>query len=282
MGELEERLKAASTGAGEAPKPKGKSPLEIELEKIDDQKAGELRRVHADNVLLDQKLQLKEKQDQLKGGVKGDESKEPKHKFSAIDGEVIPDPDGELTLTEALGVAANQRAQKAPQKSFMEGLDEILEGGLRKRLADMIAGEGGSTKDKLLNELRVTEDIREALGIKKEASLADRLGNESIRTDLARLILEDERERIKIDKEHEVEMAKVKGEGGFGAASPLIEEVTGALRETAQAYNKGMPKTKAKKVLRAICPHCHEEITFKKKPVGEVPCPKCGGIVKAK
>jgi len=288
MGELGDRLREIDGSRKDEPEAKrGKpSPLEVELGKIEEDTAKEIKLGRAQNALLDQQLQIKDKQARLKSVIREDTEKEAR-KFSVIEGQVILDPDGKLTLHEALAMAADQRAATSPQKPFMQGIDEILEGGLTKRLANLIAGESEGGIKKLAEDIKSIDELKETLGVPKRGSITDHLANGSVRTDLARLMLEDERERIRIDKEHEVEMAKVKAEDGESNISqPLVEEIAGALRETAQHYTgkttKRKTATKNKgKTLVSACPHCGERLTFKKKPTGEIECPKCHGVMRA-
>ena len=207
MGELGDRLREIDGSRKDEPEAKrGKpSPLEVELGKIEEDTAKEMQLGRGQNALLDQQLQIKDKQVRLKSVI-GEDTEKKARKFSTADGQVILDPDGELTLHEALAIAADQRAATSPQKSFMQGLDEILEGGLTKRLANLIAGESEGGIKKLVEDVKSIDELKETLGVPKGGSITDRLANGSVRTDLARLILEDERERIRIDKEHEVEM----------------------------------------------------------------------------
>jgi len=208
---------------------------------------------------------------------------EKKHKYSVVEGRVIVDPDGELDLNEALKLAADERATLATQnkpQGFLQQLDNLLEGKLADRIAGIIAGgsEGKPpSEDEFIDKIKYKDKVMDALGIKDTGLGRESLARgEGIRADLLRILLEDERERLRIAKEHELEMAKIKktpeedeGEAIFGT---LIRESAHEIgRKSSKPASTKPPKTQ----YWANCPHCGERVEFKEKPAGEMTCPHC-------
>jgi len=279
---LEERLKGVTPT--EKPEiPTAKPALEVELAKVEEHIADQIRRARGDDVLLDLELRKKEKLKQLTGETEATPPRK-ETRFSAINGEVIQDPEGTLTLEEAIKLAAFQKGQSQPTRSLSNRLDEVLEQVLSKKLAGMLEeGEPESPVRKLIKDLKDTEELKEVLGVKKESPIKEQIAGQSLRPEIIKILLEDERERLKIEKEHEIEMAKLKSERPATEDNEFTQMFMDTLRQSAVGFTQRAPKaTKgaAKKEFWANCPYCHEKITFKEKPTGEVTCPHCHGVMK--
>jgi transcription initiation factor IIE alpha subunit len=146
--------------------------------------------------------------------------------------------------------------------------------------------EEESPRQSLLRDLKEVEELKEALealGVKKDSSVAEQLAKESsTRPEIIKILLEDERERLKLKKEYELAMAKEQTSlENYKLTKPIVTEVLGTLKETQGKYNKRATK-KGAKVFKALCPHCQSPLTFSKKPVGQFTCPECNKVVKVK
>lgn len=301
MGGMEERLKnLPAPGEGEKPpKVPEKNPLEGALRELDKRRADDLLRKDADAALLDRELDIKDKRERLKQLSSEAKKEEPKkeetkkeHKFSVIEGRVVPDPDGELTLTEALKLAADERAAAAGTKSFMGELDELLGGVLKQRLADLLSGGGKGQKenpeDELLKSLGLRKKVLAELGVQEPTTANIPSGEIKSDLDLRYKIalLQDETEKLRIQKEYEAKMAAAGTKAEEAAfIRPLISEGIGAMRETAAYYNKraaakaggvgtaGEQKTKKK----VICPNpeCKKPFLVEADYQGKITCPHC-------
>ncbi|GAI00497.1 unnamed protein product [marine sediment metagenome] len=125
---------------------------------------------------------------------------------------------------------------KAIEDVVAEKLEHLLGGGgegtlssdeMRKVVKEEVAAVAGGNKkpeamvDDLMNALTMGDRLREKLGV---AGIGGRLlqennpsGDSGLRTDLVKLLLEDERERLKMTQVHEVETQRNKHIGTLAA-----------------------------------------------------------------
>ena len=153
---------------------------------------------------------------------------------------------------------------------------------------------GGSKKpedmvDDLVNALTMGDKLREKLGV---AGIGGRLlqaqgGDSGLRTDLVKVLLEDERERLKIGQEHQVEVERNRHIGtlagvvkenlgdGIAALKVAAEEIKGSGRGSPP--KEEIPPDKLKP---CRCGNCGTEFTVRTDiDWKEVPCPnQCGRV----
>jgi hypothetical protein len=181
-------------------------------------------------------------------------------------------------------------------KTFLERLDDILEGRVMQRFGALLLGEPGDGKarqeedpeDVVIKRLQTGSRLREALGIPLTPQRLPTDG--SVRTDVLKLFLEDERERLRIEKEHERETRKVKAleetkdmvkenvPDAIGALRDLArksnQEATGGKGDTAPAGTEGATMSRGYVLL---CDSCKKEFALPQRPAkGEsLTCPHC-------
>jgi len=175
-------------------------------------------------------------------------------------------------------------------KSFLEKLDEMTGGFVSKRIAAMF---GGDNKDEprdpveeLVNRLDQTDKLKERLGLGVAGGGgAQALAQSGIRGELLKLLLEDERDRLKMQYEHEVQVERNKHLGGLAS---VVKENLGdgiqALKAAAQEIQKtgtaAAPKPEASQGPQAYeCGACKTRFTIPTTEGWEqvkCPNPNCG------
>jgi len=125
---------------------------------------------------------------------------------------------GEYTLSEARAISQSlhkerQAAQQGP-RSFLDKLEEVTEGLVSKRIASMFGGDNNSPQpkdpvDEFFNRLDQVEKVKQRFG-NPGGGGAQALAQSGIRGELLKLMLEDERERIKMQYEHETQVDRNK------------------------------------------------------------------------
>ncbi|MBA7659738.1 hypothetical protein ES703_67730 [subsurface metagenome] len=195
---------------------------------------------------------------------------------------------------------------KAIEDVVAKKLEQLLGGGESTLTSDQIRSvireevaqvAGGSKKpedmvDDLVNALTMGDKLREKLGV---AGIGGRLlqsgqgGDSSLRTDLVKVLLEDQRETLKIDREHEAKMERNKHLGTIAGA--VKENLGDFATATMAAVNEIKAGTGAKTPTPApqeqlhmfTCGNCKKEFAIRpedwpKLVSGElsgIPCPHC-------
>lgn len=183
-------------------------------------------------------------------------------------------------------------------KTFLEKLDGLLEGRVMQRFGNILLGEAGDGKtgqpedpeDVVIKRLQTGSRLRDALGLPAPGTLRVPTDG-SMRTEVLKLFLEDERERFRIEKEHERETRKVNVlEETKDIVKENIPDAIGALRDLARKSNqeakpaegKGntAPATEGATMSRGyviLCDSCKKEFALPQRPAkGEsLTCPGC-------
>lgn len=192
---------------------------------------------------------------------------------------------------QALAEKIDQKAQQtqtpgAPggqQKSFLEKLEELTQGLISQRFAKML--DGGNNQqpvdpvDEFFHRLDQVEEIKQRFGSPAGGSV-QALAQTGIRGELLKLLLEDERERLRMQYDHETQAERNKQ---LGVLASTVKENLGdgiqALRAAAAEFKAGTGAATQGQPQAYECGQCHAQFTV---PPGvkadQVGCPKCGAV----
>ena len=149
---------------------------------------------------------------------------------------------------------------------------------------------GGNKKpedmvDDLVNALTIGDKLREKLGV---PGIGGRLlqenqgGDSGLRTDLVKALLEDERERLRMTQNHEVEVERNKHIGTVAATvkenlGDGIAAISAVVKETKESSGAGTPATQQQQTFE--CGDCHTKFSppagWEGQPL-KCPNPACG------
>jgi|GEM_PF-2696048 len=140
--------------------------------------------------------------------------------------------------------------------------------------------------DNIVKMLTLGDTVRQKLGLGEGGSrYLPQAG--SLRSDVLRLLMEDERERVKIDHDHEDRMERNKHLGTLaGAVKENIEDFVGAARDTVKEHRESRLETGESKEgnesagFAVKCSLCNEVSVLPDKPTDIFECPKCHGKLK--
>jgi hypothetical protein len=183
---------------------------------------------------------------------------------------------------------AQQTAQTQPapqQRGFLDKLEEITQGMLSQRIARMLDGESGQHQppadpvDEFFHRLDQVDKIKERFA-PAGGSNVQALAQSGIRGELLKLLLEDERERLKMQYDHETQAERNKH---LGTLASTVKENLGdgiqALRAAAAEFKTGTGAEPQGQPQAYECGQCHAQFTV---PPGvkadQVGCPKCGTV----
>ena len=190
---------------------------------------------------------------------------------------------------------------KAIEDVVAKKLEQLLGGGestltseqIRNVVREEVAAVAGGNKkpedmvDDLVNALTMGDRLKEKLGV---AGIGGRLiqsqgGDSGLRTDLVKVLLEDERERLKITQDHEVEVQRNKH---LGTMADTVKEnlgdgiaaITAAAKEI-KAGTGAKPPTPAAAPQRFNCGDCGAEFSLSSEILNNpqfesATCEKCG------
>ncbi|GAI04007.1 unnamed protein product, partial [marine sediment metagenome] len=209
------------------------------------------------------------------------------------------DSGGGRLIKELEGVAADYLGKRlAGSEGNTLGGDQIR-AIIHEEVGKLAGGQNKPEEmvENLVNALTVGDKLREKLGI---AGIGGRLlqgqgGDSGLRTDLVKLLLEDQRDTLKIEREHETQMERNKHLGtlagavkenlgdfatatmaavneakaGTGAKTPASEQPQEQLHKfTCGNCQKGFairpedwPKLESGELSGIPCPHCQSEYT---------------------
>ena len=157
-------------------------------------------------------------------------------------------------------------------------IDEALMSGFLKRLTKMREGGEESSIEHTIKQIELGDKLRERFTPKVDIS--EKVSQSSVRTELTKLLLEDERERMRIEKGHVEAIEKIRQEAASSSESSKIartffEEIMGAMRER-KIETKNPEPTPPPQPQGDFCPGCGQEVIIHEKPShGIIHCPAC-------
>ena len=226
--------------------------------------------------------------------------------ISEVTSKVTAELDKRLPQSGGGNDSGGSKLFKAIEDVVAKKLEQLLGGGDSTLTSDQIRGvireevaqvAGGSKKpedmvDDLVNALTMGDKLREKLGV---AGIGGRLiqgaqgGDSSLRTDLVKLLLEDQRDTLKIEREHETQMERNKHLGTLAGA--VKENLGDFAAATMSAVNELKAGTGAKtptpapqeQVHMFTCGNCQKEFGIRPEDwpklvsgqLPSVPCPHC-------
>lgn len=160
---------------------------------------------------------------------------------------------------------------------------------IRKIIGEEVkkATEGNNSPDQVTDNivkmLTVSDTVKQKLGISEGGSrYLPQAGN--LRSDVLRLLLEDERERLKISQEYEAQMERNKHLGVLaGAVKENIEDFVGATRDMVKEHRESRSETGESREgskgggFAVRCSLCNKASVLPEKPTGIFECPECHG-----
>jgi len=213
-------------------------------------------------------------------------------------GAITRDPEnGEYTLSEARTISYSiQKGKQEPQpvqgqKSFLEKLDEVTKGLVSQRIASMLSGGNSQPQapadpvDEFFRRVDQVDKVRERFSPSGGGSNAQSLIQSGARSEVVKLLLEDERERLRMQLQHEADVEKNKH---LGTLASTVKDNFGdgvrALMMAAQDIQKGgvaaAPKAQAEQASEAQsfqCTKCNNAFGVPATEGWEVVgCPHCG------
>ena len=146
--------------------------------------------------------------------------------------------------------------------------------------------------DDIVNAVTMGDKLRDRLGITGNGTgigsrlLSNQGGDSGLRTDLVKALLEDERERIKIQQVHEAEMQKNKHLGTIAdAVKDNLGDGIGALKVAAEKFKASSetsaPAQNQPKKQKCKCGDCGTEFSVpvdKEWPTVTCPNAECGRV----
>ena len=174
------------------------------------------------------------------------------------------------------------------QKSFLEKLDEVSEGLVSKRIASMFGGGDGQDKPKdpvkeLTERLDEVDKLKQRFAPTTEGTSTQSLVQSGIRGEILKLLLEDERERLKLKLEHDTQVEKNKH---LGTLASTVKDNLGdgirALMMAAQDIEKGgtaaepKPQSQKQEAQAFVCENCGNSFGIPPGDWAVVGCPHCG------
>ena len=155
--------------------------------------------------------------------------------------------------------------------------------GGNKRPEDMI--------DDIVNAVTMGDRLRDKLGLPGGGGnrlLPAAAGESNLRTDLVKALLEDERERLKIDIERESHLTRNKHIGTLvGTFKENAEDIIGATRDLSRLIEEergknGADVQESPQGFSFQCGQCGDSFNLDEEPQGEFPCPGCGAKLQIK
>ena len=214
-------------------------------------------------------------------------------------GVIIKDSEnGEYTLSEARTISQSlQKVQQpAGSKSFLEQFDEITNGLVTKRISSLFGGGNNSSQvkdplDVFIENHEREEKLKQIYG-GGGGSGAQGLAQSGMRGEILKLLLEDERERLKIGYEHTAQTERNKhlgvlattvndhlGDGiqALKAAAAEFKGGSGTDAATQKATQKATPDPPPGSPQAYQCAQCQAKFTVPSGVnVDQVGCPNCG------
>ncbi len=156
-----------------------------------------------------------------------------------------------------------------------EEVAKVATGG--KKPEDMV--------DDIVNAVTMGDKLRDRLGVPGLGArlLSDQGGDSGLRTDMVRLLLEDERERLRMTQTHEVEVEKNKHIGTLaGVAKEHVGDAIAAMKIAAEEIKAGTKApAAAEERKQCVCGACQTPFSVPLKgdwPTVTCPNPQCGQV----
>lgn len=192
-------------------------------------------------------------------------------------------------VAEKTAAKVNLNQPQGGEKSFLEKLDEMTGGLVAKRIGTNLFPDNPQTAppaqpvdpvEEFLRRLDQTDQLKQRLGVAGGAQQLAQQGG--VRGEVIKLLLEDERDRLKINYEHEAQTEKNKHLGVLaGAVKDNMEDIIGASRdmvaehrEAGKGSGNNTPDTETEG-FAVKCNECGEVSILQDKPTGNFECPKC-------
>ncbi len=282
---------------------KDNSPLGKALARLVE--AQGLKALNEDNVNVSEEVR-KNMAEELKNKEKAIEELEAENKglkedkvISEVTSKVTAELDRRLPKPGNQGDGSGEgKLFKALENVVADYLEKRLLGGggegtltgdqLRKVIKEEVAAVAGGGKkpedmvDDIVNAVTMGDKLRDKLGLPALGGrlLSNQGGEPGLRTDLVKVLLEDERERLKIQREHESRMERNKHLGiltqtvkdNFGDGVAALRAAAEEAKGSTGAKTSALPQ---QQVFR--CGDCQTEFS---PPEGwtdqPIKCPKCG------
>ncbi len=178
-----------------------------------------------------------------------------------------------------------QSGQAHGQKSFLEKLDEITEGLVSRRIAGLFGGGDGQPQapvdpvDEFFHRLDQVDKVKERFNPSGGNSV-QALAQSGIRGEILKLLLEDERERLRMQYDHDTQTERNKHLGVLAAT--VKENLSDGIRALQMAASeiKGSTETSKEQAPRSYeCEKCHTRFAMPQGvKVDQIGCPSCGAV----
>lgn len=193
------------------------------------------------------------------------------------------------------------KLDEALDKYMADRIDGLIGGGnqpqvtaeeVRKMIAQGI--EDGNKKqstpqqivDSIIGLITAGDEAKKKLGMGQGDGryLAQTAGG-GMRSDVLKILLEDERERLRMQYEHESQTERNKHLGTLaGSVRDNMEDMIGASRdmvkehrESSKGKQEGQPQSEPEEGYQIKCSLCNEVLIYPEKPASIFDCPKCHG-----
>ena len=188
--------------------------------------------------------------------------------------------DTRVQQLQAIADKAQQSVQPAQgQRGFLDKLDEITSGLVSQRIASLFGQDPGKQPvdpiEEFFHRLDQVEEVKQRFG-NPGGGGAQALAQSGIRGELLKLLLEDERERLKMQYEHETQAERNKH---LGALASTVKENLGdgisALKAAASEIKGGAKASASEQPQLYECGQCHTKFGVPPGDWPKVACPSC-------
>jgi len=189
-------------------------------------------------------------------------------------------------VAEKTAAQVNLNQPQGGGKGFLEKLDEMTGGLIAKRIGSNLfpdnpqPAQSADPVEEFLRRLDQTDQLKQRLGVAGGAQQLAQQGG--VRGEIIKLLLEDERDKLKINYEHEAQTERNKHLGVLaGAVKDNMEDIIGASRDMVAEHRESgkkpggsTPDTETAG-FAVKCNECGEVSILPDKPTGNFECPKC-------
>lgn len=198
--------------------------------------------------------------------------------------------DGRVQQLQAMAEkvqSAHASESSVEPKGFLERLDEITNGMVTRRITAGLFGNGDNQArrnpvEDLMDQADQFEKLKQRFG-NPGPSGAHALVSQAtpVRTELMKLLLEDERERMKLQFEHEAQSERNKHLGTLASTvKDNFEDAVAAARDMLKDHRqrekkREQPPPDSGEGYGVRCSLCGGVSTFEEEPSGEIECQHC-------